>query len=328
MLKCPAQGHFTHFEIVMSIISSIFNLLRFNRKNWKAVVLCLFAATIFWFFNALNKNYTTNITFPLTFDYSSENYVAVRPLPQEVKINVTGIGWDLFRRSLGLKIPPLVIPLDRPSQINKIVGSTLPALFANQLDRLQINFVLTDTLHIALEPKATRWVTLKLDSPSILFKKGYTMIGKPTVTPDSIYIDGPWSLIKSISEPVYLKINQRNIDENFKEDVEVKFLNKEFIRRDPPTVSVSFQVDQLQEVKDSIPITVINAPRGAYIRTKEWYCTFAIPQRFISEYHADSITALVDLQHFSKGTTQIFPLVKGLPPDSRIISGDSIIIKY
>src|SRR6187431_968935 len=117
----------------MSFLRSIFNLLRFNRKNWKAVVLCVFAATIFWFFNALNKNYTTNITFPLAFDYNSENYVAIRPLPEAVRINVTGMGWDLFRRSLGLKIPPLVIPLERPSQINRIVGSTLPALFANQL---------------------------------------------------------------------------------------------------------------------------------------------------------------------------------------------------
>ncbi|HEY3405842.1 MAG TPA: hypothetical protein VGK59_20800 [Ohtaekwangia sp.] len=314
----------------MSFIGSIFNLLRFNRKNWKAVALCIFAATIFWFFNALNKNYTTNITFPLAFDYNSENYVAIRPLPEEVRINVTGMGWDLFRKSLGLKIPPLVIPLERPSQINKIVGSTLPALFANQLERLEINFVLTDTLHISLEPKATRWVTLALDSPSILFKKGYSRISEATITPDSIYIEGPWNLIKSISEPVYLKIDQRNIDDDFDEDVEVKFLNKEFIRRDPPTVSVGFKVDPVSEVKDSIKIEIINAPRGARpsLRMKEWYGTFAIPKQFMSAYHKDSVRALIDLRGFSRGTVKVFPDVKGLPPYSDILKGDSVVIKY
>src|SRR5687767_9682749 len=104
----------------MSVIKSIFNLLRFNRKNWKAVVLCVLAATVFWFFNSLNKRYTTNITFPVTFDYDDENYIAVKPLPSSVRINVTGVGWDLFRRSLGIKIPPLVIPIDRPAEVKKI----------------------------------------------------------------------------------------------------------------------------------------------------------------------------------------------------------------
>jgi hypothetical protein len=65
----------------MRVIQSIFNLLRFNRRNWKAVALCIFAATVFWFFNALNKNYTNNINLPMVFDYENEKYVAIRPLP-------------------------------------------------------------------------------------------------------------------------------------------------------------------------------------------------------------------------------------------------------
>src|SRR5436190_17094022 len=104
----------------MSVINSIFNLLRFNRKNWKAVVLCGFAATVFWFFNALNKNYTTNINFPIAFEFNQDNYVAVRPLPQVVRVNVTGMGWSLFRKSVGLNVPPLVVPLERPAETKKI----------------------------------------------------------------------------------------------------------------------------------------------------------------------------------------------------------------
>jgi hypothetical protein len=68
----------------MGFFKSIFNLLRFNKKNWKAVVLCVFAAMIFWFFNALNKNYTTNISFPIAFDYNDNVYIPIRPLPSEV----------------------------------------------------------------------------------------------------------------------------------------------------------------------------------------------------------------------------------------------------
>ena len=137
----------------MSFIQSIFNLLRFNSRNWKAVGLCIFAATVFWFFNALNKNYTTNINLPLVFDFDRERYIPIRPLPEVVRFNVTGVGWNLFRRSVGLKFPPLVVPLPQPSDVKKIVGSTLPALVSNQPEGFAINFVLTDTLHVAIARK-------------------------------------------------------------------------------------------------------------------------------------------------------------------------------
>jgi len=312
----------------MSFVNSIFNFLRFNRKNWKAVVLCVFAATVFWFFNALNKTYTTNISFPLQFEYNAENYVAVRPLPDLVRLNVTGMGWDLFRRSLGVKVPPLVISLERPSGIKKIVGN--PALFANQLERLQINFVLTDTLHLALEPKSKRWVTLKLDSPSILFRTGYGMVSEATVYPDSVFIEGPWDLVRSISEPVYLKLDQRNIDENFREDVEIKFLNNELIRRDPPTVSVRFEVDELVNVSDSVRLELINLPKGVQplLGIKAIPCTFAIPKKEMASFSSDSLKARVDLKDFKRGETRVSPTLVGLPPFSRVTRLDSLTIKF
>jgi hypothetical protein len=314
----------------MSVINSIFNLLRFNQKNWKAVVLCIFAATVFWFFNALNKNYTTNISFPLTFDYHTENYVAVRPLPEEIRINVTGIGWDLFRRSLGVKVPALVIPLERPSEIDKIVGSTLPALFANQLERIQINFVLTDTLHIALEPKATRWVSLKLDSPSILFRKGYAMVSEATISPDSVYIEGPWPLIKSLSEPVYLKLVERNIDHNFQEDVEIKFLNDELISRTPGRVNVSFSVDPMIDVQDSIQLHLTHVPVAARpaIGNQKVFGVFSVAKSHRDAFHADSIRAVVSLKNFSRGRKKVLPEFSGLPPYTQVLHVDSVLIKF
>lgn len=312
----------------MSLLRSIFNLLRFNRRNWKAVALCIFAATVFWFFNALNKKYTTNIAFPVAFDYDHEGYVAVRPLPDEVRINVTGMGWDLFRRSLGVKVPPLVIPLERPADVKKIVA--LPALFVNQLERFEINFILTDTLRLALEPKATRWISLRLDSPAILFRQGYIMTSGVRIVPDSVFIEGPQQLVNALQEPVYLKLTQRNIDENFKEDIEVKFLNNELIKRDPPTVSVQFDVDRLTEITDSIQLEVINYPRGAKpsFGVRRVPFTFRIPRRSLESYHRDSVHAVLDLKYFSRGTKKIFPVVKGLPAHSIVVAADSVIVRF
>jgi hypothetical protein len=314
----------------MRFIQSIFNLLRFNKRNWKAVSLCVFAATIFWFFNALNKNYTTNINLPLIFDYDHEKYIPIRPLPEAVRFNVTGVGWNLFRRSAGLKVVPLVVPLPQPSEIKKIVGSTLPTLITNQPEGFAINFVLTDTLHVAIEPKATRRISLKLDSPSILFKNGYGLTSDVKIVPDSISVEGPVKLIKSLPNPIFLKVPDRNIDETFSEDVEVKFLNDELIRRDPPTVSVAFEVDNFIEVQDSVRLKVVNPPKNSwpFIEGKEIVCTLAIPESIRRSFSADSLRAVVDLRNIKKGENKVLPTIVGLPPFARVVKVDSIAIKF
>jgi hypothetical protein len=314
----------------MSFVNSILNILRFNKKNWKAVVLCIFAATVFWFFNALNKSYSTTINFPLLFDYNHEKFVPVRPLPQTVRLNVTGIGWNLFRRSVGVKVPSLVIPLDKPSDVKKIVGSTLPALFANQLSDFQINFVLTDTLRLAIEPKGERKVMLKLDLPPAFFREGYALTSPIHIMPDSVSLEGPQRLIQDLPDLVFLNIPHRNIDEDFKEVVEVKFQNDDYIKRDPPTVDITFQVDKLVKRDDSVKLVLINTPKNVwpFIERKKITCTVAVPESMLNFYNADSIKAVVDLENFSKGEVKVLPSLEGLPPFTKVIKVDSISIKF
>ena len=314
----------------MSFIRSIFNILIFHRRNWKAVALCIFAATVFWLFNALNKSYTTNINLPLTFDYDQDNYIAVRPLPEFVRFNVTGVGWNLFRRSAGLQVPPLVVPLAQPSEVRKIVGSTLPALVTNQPEGFAINFVLTDTLHLAIEPKTSKQIKVSVDVPSLLFRNGYGLVSDIRVIPDSITIEGPVKLLNSLPSTFDIKLPNRNIDDDFSEHIEVKFLNDELIKRDPPTVVVSFEVDNFVEVADSVPLQIVNPPRNAWpvIGRKELACVIAIPESSQDTFSPDSLKAVVDLKNITKGEYKIFPTVVGLPPYSRVIKLDSISIKF
>jgi len=293
-------------------------------------MLCVITASIFWCFNALNKRYTTTLSFPITFDFDREHFIAVSPLPQTVRINVTGIGWNLFRRSFGVKVQPLIIPLEKPSDVQKIVGSTLPGLFANQLGGFDVNFIITDTLHLAVEPKGTRTLTLKPDVPELLFRSGYTRTSPVQVSPDSVRLQGPLKLLGNLPDPLYIKIPHRNIDENFSEPVELRFINDELISRSPLYVTVSFDVDQLIEVRDSVLLKVINAPKQAWqvIERKELACTFAIPERAVESYNSDSVKAVLDLSGLTKGVKKIMPVLEGLPEYSKVLKLDSVVIKF
>lgn len=314
----------------MRIVNSILNVLRFNRNNWKAVALCIFAATVFWFLNALNKTYTTNLKFPLTFEYDRQNFVPVKTLPGDIRLNVTGNGWNLFRRSAGLRIPPLEISLERPVETKKIIGSTLPAFFSNQLEGLEINYVLTDTINVDLEQKAGRWVSLKLDTAKLKLKKGYGLASFVSIMPDSIFIEGPKPVINTIHEPLDIVLPFKNIDEHFMEDVEVQMSSLEFLKRNPATVAVMFNVEKLITVNDSIQLVIKNLPSSVWpvIGRKRIPVTYVIPQNMLDQYHADSVKAILDLKKLPKGERMVLPEVSGLPPFSYAVAIDSVRVKF
>jgi len=313
----------------MRIIYTLFNILRFNRRNWKAVVLCVFTATVFWFFNALNKTYTTNINFPLTFDYDNENFIPVGALPQNVRLNVTGNGWELFKRSTGVKLDPLQIPLERPGEVKKIVGSGLKFSFTNQLNGLEINHVLSDTIYLDLEPKIGRWISLEVDSIQYNIKRSYGLTSEVAVMPDSAFVEGPQRLVERIREPVMLDIPQRNIDEYYMENIRVELPYQEVLTVQPATVSVMFNVEEMITVQDSIRMAIENIPSGVsdVMKSGKIPVVLSVPESFMAKLKLDSIKAVLDLKNFKGGVQKILPTVKGLPPYSTVVKIDSVIVR-
>lgn len=311
----------------MRLYNSILNILRFNRRSWKAIILCFFAATIFWFFNALNKTYTTNVNFPVTFEFDRENFVPVKKLPSFVRINVTGNGWDLFKRSSGVKSSPLEIPLERPSAVKKIAGSTIPFFFNNQVDGMEINFVLTDTLFVDLEPKDGRWIKLTMDSLQFNLRKGFGVVSEVVIKPDSIFIEGPQPIVNRFKSPFKLRLRQRNIDDNFREEVEMDFPASDIIKRNPTSVLVSFDVQPMMTVNDSVWIDFINIPSTiSKVERIKIPVIVAVPEKMVNDLSLDSAKAIIDLKNFHRGSERVLPRLEGLPPFTRVIKMDSVNI--
>lgn len=313
----------------MGLVNSILNLFRFNKRNWKAILLCIFAATVFWFFNALNKNYAANIGFALVFDYDQAKYVPAKPLPEKIRLNVSGNGWDLFRRSSGLKVPPLVIPLERPAEIKKIVGSSLPPLFLTQLDGLQINFVLTDTLYLDIDHKVKRMLKLKIDSAEQFVHRNYAITSPVKINPDSVLVEGPQRLVFGLPPVVSLPLPEDRIKNNYNDIVEVG-LGSEYISGIPPVVRVSFKVEELSEVTRSLPVKVLNFSDRVrpVIEATAVSCTILTPLSRANSGAMDSAYAVLDVRSLPKGTTKVVPQVNGLPHYSRLIKVDTVKVIY
>lgn len=291
-------------------------------------MLCIVAATVFWCFNALNKTYTTNISFPLSFEYDRHSFIPVGSMPENVRLNVTGNGWELFKRSAGVKHIPLEIPLEHPGDVKKIVGSGLKFSFANQLDGLEINHVLSDTIYLDLEPRVGRWIRLTADSLQHNLKKNYGLVSDVSIEPDSAYVEGPRRIVEKLRDPLILPIPQRNIDDAYAGNLNIELPYREAMSVEPPAVSVRFDVDEMMMVEDSVRLVLENIPPSVseVMIAGKVPVVISVPRRFVQNLKSDSLRAVLDLGGFRGGTRKIVPELKGLPPYSKAVKVDSVVV--
>jgi hypothetical protein len=295
------------------------------------VTLCFLAATVFWFFNALNKNYATNVRFPLQFEFDAKKYVPARPLPRDVYVNVSGSGWDLLRKNITVKLPPLIIPLERPAETKKIVGITLPPLLASQLGNLKINHIVTDTLYLAIEPKDSMKVKVVIDPRAVTFKSGYGRISPIVVLPDSVQLEGPKSVLQRVADTIVVKLPEKKLSYDFREQIEAKLPEDELIRRKPPQVEVMFEVGEVTDVKQQVKLELVNIPTAARIMKEKdsIHCVVQIPKSRVDDFEqlAPSVKAVIDLKEARSGGRKMLPVVRGLPPYATLVRVDSVRLK-
>jgi len=309
----------------MNFVRVIINLFQFNRTNWKAVILCFLAAGIFWLFNAFNKSHSSTVRFPLRFDYDHTRYVPINPLPHYISINVEGSGWDLFRKTFGVKLQELVIPLERPQDVKKIPTSSLTPVLITQLGSLQINFIATDTLRVQLDETTVKTFHLGVDTKSIHYKEGYGNTGIISVLPETVVIDGPQSIINTIPDTILLQMKTSSISKTFRDEVEVPLFKSESISRNPPVVTVMIEAGPVEVIETSLKLTLLNQPRTMKNRFADSVkVLIQIPVNESENFRKliSQIDALVDFK--TAKSSSITPTIIGLPVYARLISVDSL----
>ncbi|MEJ0030966.1 MAG: hypothetical protein WDO15_11575 [Bacteroidota bacterium] len=316
----------------MKFLKLFVNLFHFNRTNWKAVALCFITASIFWLFNALNKTYSTSIRFPLQFEFDHDKFAPVGQLPQSLLINVKGTGWDLFRKYFGVKVPTLTIPIERPAETRKIVGSTLPPRLSSQMGSIQINHVVVDTVRLHIEPRIFRKFPLVVDTTRLNFTGDLNRISRVSITPDSVDISGPVSIIHNTPDPIVLKLTDNRIDGNFREEIEVEIADEDFVQRNPPVVEVKFEVGEVVLARQIIRLEHSNLPWGYVTQQDSIQCTFRIPQKYFGKFTASELYGtlpVIGKDELIRGTSGTYtPIVHGLPQFAEIISVDSVKVKH
>jgi hypothetical protein len=164
---------------------------------YRAVTACLLASGLFWQMNALNKTYTTRLSFPLRWHYDTARYVPLRPLPEQLPVTVTGRGWRLLRVNLGWGVQPAILrPVTVPGT-RYLPAKAWRRGLQTGLEGLEINEWAGDTLRLTFDRYATRRLPLVLRSVTPDSTQAYTA----RFTPAVLTFRGPSSIISQLPNP-------------------------------------------------------------------------------------------------------------------------------
>lgn len=243
---------------------------------------------------------------------------------------MSGNGWELLRKSLGFKLPTLTIPLDKPTDVKKIPGSTMASLVSGQLGSLKINYIVGDTLDLEIDLKDSRKFRLVGDLANVSYKKGFGRISQVVVLPDSVEIEGPKSILHTFADSIVLPIVESKISHHYREEIEVVVPYGDLIKRNPPVVEVYFEVGEIDEVAIRLVLEIIQKPSQLHVEsvTDSVVCRITIPRKLgLETLKSYPPKAFIRLKFFEKGEHAIMPEIEGLPPFAHLVTMDSVYLK-
>jgi hypothetical protein len=284
-----------------------FNAIKTNR-DLLVFLLFLLVATALWFLNALRKEYTTSIAYPVSYSDFPEDFILLGDPPKELQLKIKSVGFNILSYFIGQK--PTAQQLN-VSGFNRIQNGDKYGAFVltrrlfkaisnnlnNGIELLEIN---PDTLFINFEKKERKKVPVSLHA-SLIYEPQFYQSGAIRIEPDSIEISGPSSLIDSTEyvNTEYSKFVGLN-DSVIKSVVLQSIPN---VNCNPKEVTVKIPIEAFTEKILHVPVKQLNVPDSLLLKSfpGEVYVSFMVAVSRFNSIVPDSIEAAIDFKSAPSG---------------------------
>lgn len=291
--------------------------------------MCLLAATTFWFLNALNKNYSTRITYPVRFEYDDSVYVPLSNLPQNVRLNASGYGWNLLKKTLRLNSQSITYRISNPLRTNYITGASLMVPITEQVRDINVNYVVEDTIFLDFDRIDTRQVALNIDSAALNLSNGYRIVSPIDITPKVINFKGPSSLLKTLPDAIFLNIPYKDIDENFSETVTINYVQNPLIKSDVNKAQVTFAVSPFIKETQLVAIAKLDFPKkdSIVLGDNTLEVSYWLRKGEANKVRPEDFRLVADFKSFNKADSTVKIFLEQKPPFVSDIRVNKAIIK-
>lgn len=256
-------------------LKSIIRLVKKKLFNRDVAVFSFFLllSFIFWFLNALSKNITGRVNYPVRYINFPEELALVNELPDKLSLELEGPGYSILKSRISGNKTPLVIDVENSGlAVRKntaeldfyIYTFNLRESFKRQIrSDFQINSVSPDSLNFIFDRFLSKKVPVKPDI-KVNPQRQFMVSGKIETDPDSVEISGPKAVIDTI---MYVRTEFHEF--NQVKDLIIRNLSIESIRKvgiSHKKVELMIPVEQFTEEVMDINIRILNKPDTAEVR--------------------------------------------------------------
>ena len=246
----------------------------FNKLDKKILIYLIFVgiAAFFWFINALSKNYTTTIDYPVRYINYPENKVLISDLPTKLTLKINSYGYRLLEFNIAQHTFPLIINLKSFSKKlknnNKSYFYLVTKNHKNEINKqinseIKIKEILPDTIYFRFANYITKKVEVK---PNVIIKceKQCQLTDTIACIPDSIEIKGLNTTIDTINYVSTIYKEFKDVSKPIRRTIPLKKINK--VKFSINQVEINIPVEKFTEANLHIPITILNLPDSLSLR--------------------------------------------------------------
>jgi hypothetical protein len=298
-------------------------------QDVKVVGLCLLVAATFWFLNALNRDYSTRISYPIRFNFDDSTYISVTPLPTKLRLSVTGYGWTLLKKSLSIDSEPIEYTISKPLRTKYITAPFLLTAVSEQLQGLRINYVVEDTLQMSFDRRVQKTVPLKIDSAKVNLNKNYVIAEAIYLNPSKVTLEGPASLLDKIGQAYVIPVLTQDIDDDFDERLEIPNPDIALVNMDVKKVEVRFKLEALISDSRKVMVRISHFPahKDSINLQRMVKVTYSIRQRDAPKVNPGDFSIVADFNDIKTQDSTIVLFIEKQPHFIRNVSLDNPYIK-
>ncbi|NQX80748.1 MAG: hypothetical protein HRT66_01980, partial [Flavobacteriaceae bacterium] len=225
-------------------------------------ILFIVLSFLLWFSIQFSREYEDTIKYQLYFTDLPEDALLLNKLPNNIEFKVRTTGLNLFNNRIktrSIKISYKKINNDYLDVNNSIY------LFKNAIgDGIDILGSSINIIKFEFEKKIYKTVPV-VAKYDIKYKKGYNLVGKPLVIPDSVVISGAERSIINIFEINTELITLVNVFESEKH--QLKLSKIEGVTNSETQVYLELNAEKYTEGSFKLSFDILNRPKGGSLIT-------------------------------------------------------------
>lgn len=297
-------------------LSDISETLKVEKlKNERQIIIfmiCLLIATILWFLNALSKEYSTYVSYPVKYVNPPKNQFLSTSLPSRLEMKVEAHGFILLRHKLSFSFSPILLNLTTlTSNLEPVNGNytlytaTLLNTLSNQVSKeISITEIKPEVLVFKLDSLITKTVNIQPDI-KIEFNPQFNLKEPVSVIPKQVLITGPASVVDTIFSLKTEYKSFEKVEKSFEKVVPLVYPLKTEVN--PGKVTLKFPVEKFTEKEVKIPVQLKNKPEGIKVKLfpSEITVTFMVGLSEYENIRPEHFRAFVDFDYRMSGSESL-----------------------